>query len=441
MTPELREKIVMEKKPRMLIWIAWRHLVAGRRKQGLSFMTMISIAGVALGVAALVVVLSVMAGFEQDLKEKMLRGLPHVEILAENAIAGFSLVEYPIKKFQKKFPEAQGMSVFTQSDVVLKQGKHMATVVLFGVDPLSSTEVWGFGGSMIDGSLEDVNKEHRPVLSSLNDNTEWPGIILGDGLAVQLGADVGDEIVAFNPQAATSSSMITGGTLTRHYVVVGVFQTGLFNYDSKWAVVSLSEGRKFMVDYDPSLDLEKYVTGVAFNVPNPYEVGFYEEEIKKTAGLTTLTWKDANSALLFALKLEKFTMGSILMLIVLVAAFSISGTMMMTVFHRKSQVCLLRSLGMTQADVGRIFMIQGLVIGGIGIMIGMVFGLSLCYLLDHFHFVHLPPGIGNLRAWPVKFLPFDYVVIGIFAWILSLAGATYPALTAAKQNPSSGLRY
>ncbi|MBQ49603.1 MAG: hypothetical protein CMP10_19645, partial [Zetaproteobacteria bacterium] len=189
----------MEKKPRMLIWIAWRHLVAGRRKQGLSFMTMISIAGVALGVAALVVVLSVMAGFEQDLKEKMLRGLPHVEILAENAIAGFSLVEYPIKKFQKKFPEAQGMSVFTQSDVVLKQGKHMATVVLFGVDPLSSTEVWGFGGSMIDGSLEDVNKEHRPVLSSLNDNTEWPGIILGDGLAVQLGADVGDEIVALSP--------------------------------------------------------------------------------------------------------------------------------------------------------------------------------------------------------------------------------------------------
>jgi lipoprotein-releasing system permease protein len=196
-----------------------------------------------------------------------------------------------------------------------------------------------------------------------------------------------------------------------------------------------------MVDYDSSLDLERYVTGVALNVAEPFDIDAYGEKVKSMKGLAPHTWKNTNSALLFALKLEKFTMGSILMLIVLVAAFSISGTMMMTVFHRKNQVCLMRSLGMTQGDVARLFMIQGMVIGFIGIVIGLAIGLGVCGLLWQFRFVNMPPSIGYLRALPVKFLPLDYVVICVSAWLLSLAGATYPALTAARQNPSSGLRY
>ena len=178
----------------------------------------------------------------------------------------------------------------------------------------------------------------------------FPGIALGDQLALQIGADIGDEITLLSPQASSSSAM-AGGTLARRYVVTGKISTGLFNYDAKWCVVSLDEARYFMPDYDASLSEDLYVTGVAMNVSDPMNMEPYVNKTKKWADLTAKTWQVTNKSLLFALKLEKFTMGSILMLIVLVAAFSISGTMIMTVFHKKGQVSILRSLGMTQGEI------------------------------------------------------------------------------------------
>ncbi len=422
-------------------WAAWRYLIARKGRQGLSFMTSFSVLGVTIGVAALIVVLSVMGGFEQDLKQKMLRGEPHLEVLGENATAGFSLKEHPVAEFQSLFPDADGVAPFTQADVVLKQGKHLSAVVLFGIDPVIGGSLWAFDESMTEGKLKDIGEEHLPIMSAEGERSRWPGIVLGDGLAGQLGADVGDEVVVLSPQATSSSALTSGGTITRSYVVVGIFHTGLFNYDAKWAVVRLDEGRKFMADYEPSLDDDEFVTGVGVNHKNPYEIDSYVDKLKPLAGLQGKTWKDTNSALLFALKLEKYTMGAILMLIVLVAAFSISGTMMMTVFHKKQQISLLRSLGMTQADIGRLYLIQGALIGTVGIILGLLLGLSLCYLLQALRFADLPANLLSLRSLPVKFLPFEYVVICISAWILSILGAFYPALIAARQNPSQGLRY
>lgn len=424
-----------------LLWITVRNIVARKNRHGLSFMTVISILGVALGVTALIVVLSVMGGFEQDLKRKMLKGQPHLEILAENAMAGFSLLEFDISTFEKSLPQISNIEPFTQSDVVLKQGKHMSTAVLFGVDPKKKGHLWGFNGAMVDGELKDIAKRHIPIIVEGGGEMKWPGIVLGEDLAAQLGASLGDEISVLSPQATSASNMLSSGTIVRHYVLVGVFKSGLFNYDAKWAVVSLGEGRKFMADYDPSLDEQKYVTGVAINIKNPFDIDKYANYInKKFKDLKPLTWKDTNSALLFALKLEKFTMGSILMLIVLVAAFSISGTMMMTVFHKKRQVCLLRSIGMTRFDISKLFLLQGFIIGTIGIILGLAGGLGLCFIIKNMRHIDIPVSIFYLRALPVKFLPFDYFMICMFAWLLSIFGAFYPALTASRQDPSSGLR-
>ncbi len=404
-------------------------------------MTSFSVLGVTIGVAALIVVLSVMGGFEQDLKSKMLKGQPHMEILAENAVAGFSLQKYPISSFQQMFPDAEGIAPFTQADVVLKQGKHLSAVVLFGIDPAIGGELWAFDSSMIEGRLNDIGNEHAPLVTTDKDKSRWPGIVLGEALAGQLGADIGDEITVLSPQAASSSTIMSGGTITRSYVLVGLFHTGLFNYDSKWAVVSLSEGRKFLSDYDPSLDEEDYVTGVGVNTKDPYHIDALFARLKQSKGLIGKTWKDTNSALLFALQLEKYTMGAILMLIVLVAAFSISGTMMMTVYHKKQQISLLRSLGMTQRDIGRLYLIQGFTIGTVGITLGLGLGLGLCFLLQQLRFAELPANLLSLRSLPVRFLPFDYMIICGSAWVLSIIGAFYPAVIAAKQNPSLGLRY
>jgi lipoprotein-releasing system permease protein len=425
-----------------ILWIAWRNLVARNRRAGLSFMTIVSIFGVAIGVAALIIVLSVMGGFEQDLRDKMLRGQPHLEIMNKNAAAGFSLKQYPLADFRKLFPQATDVEAFTQADVVLRQKRHIVPATLFGVDPSREGHLWGFGGAVIEGDMAGIG---RQIAGSLAGSAKRPGILLGDQLAEQLGAEQGDEITVLSPQAGVDTAL-GGGTVSRQYVVAGKFHTGLFNYDAKWAVVSLAEGRKFLPDYDESLDADEYAAGVAVNVKDPLNIQAETDAAFRQAGdrfkeLDPLTWEKANKSLLFALKLEKFAMGSILMLIVLVAAFSISGTMMMTVFHKRGQVSLLRSLGMNKGDIARLYLTHGFTIGTVGIALGLGFGLGICALIKSFQFIHLPPDVYHLKNLPCKWLWFDYVVICASAWIFSLAASTYPALTAARQDPGLGLRY
>ena len=422
-------------------WAAWRQLASRRsRHKGLSFMTVFSILGVTFGVAALVIVLSVMGGFEEILKDKMLRGQAHVEILAENSILGFPLSDKTFSKLEKTFPEAIGMQSFVQADVVIKQRKHLSAAIILGLDNNTEESLWALKTSMIEGSFDTITKEHYPLISYDDNENKWPGIILGEGLASQLGADLGDEITIVSPQASSSSTIISGGTVSRNYVVTGLFQSGLGDYDSKYAVTSISEARKFMIDYDSSMDDENYVTGIAFNLENPYMADTLKKRLK-LKGLQLRNWRDDNAALLSALLLEKYTMGAILTLIVLVAAFSISGTMMMSVFHRKTQLSLFRALGFTQKNVLYFYVIQGFIIGSLGILLGLFFGLGFCSFLHFARDLDVPVGLNALQSLPVKFLPFEYFLIALMAWFLSIIGALYPAMTASKQNPSIGLRY
>ena len=438
---------VDKKSKRYVVWMAWRYLTSKSRRTGLSFMTLVSIFGVAIGVAALIIVLSVMGGFEQDLKDKMLRGQPHLELLnKKNASIGLSLLEVKPDDIRELFPEATEVEPYTQADVVLKQKKHIASAMLFGVDPSRDAHLWGFGAAMTEGDLKGIGEAPKSGTSWGGDKAR-PGIVLGEQLADQLGAELGDEIAVLSPQAGVSAAL-GGGTVSRVYVVAGKFRTGLFNYDAKWAVVSLAEGRKFLPDYDETLDAEQYVSGVALNVGEPSDIdkivgrvfqpGKVPEELQ---GVEPLTWEKANKSLLFALKLEKFAMGSILMLIVVVAGFSISGTMMMTVFHKRGQVSLLRSLGMSQRDVSRLFLTHGATIGTVGIFTGLVFGLLICLLIKSFQFIDLPQGVYHLKSLPCKWLWMDYAIICGTAWVLSILASTYPALMAARQDPGQGLRY
>ena len=407
-------------------------------------MTGFSVVGVMLGVAALIVVLSVMGGFERDLKEKMLRGQPHIEILNQNAIAGFSLNDHPVETFRKRFPEAQALAPFVQSDVVIKNGRHLAAANLYGIEPAQSdNRIWAFYDSMIEGSLDAIAHTHSPLVAvDVQRQAEFPGISIGDELAGQLGAGIGDEISVVSPEARSGMSVLGGGTIARSFVVVGIFHTGLFDYDGKWAVTTLPEARRFMTGYDSSLDAERYVTGIAMNSSDPYSVATWAKRLDAPSGLKAHTWQDANSALLFALLLEKYTMGAILLLIVVVAAFSISGTMMMTVFHRKSQVCLLRSIGMTQKRIGALFLCQGLTVGAVGIVFGLGLGLGILFFIEKARYFGGVSQVSlSFQALPVRYLPFEYGIICFLALLLSALGALYPAITAARQNASSGLRY
>jgi lipoprotein-releasing system permease protein len=326
---------------------------------------------------------------------------------------------------------------FVSSDVVLKRRGYVTAATLFGIrKEVEGTKLWAFDGAFIEGGLTDLFARHRPRLPQQpNIIQELPGIALGEQLALQIQADVGDEITVLSPQAS-SSGALAGGTLARRYVVTGKIMTGLFNYDGKWSVVSIDEGRYFMPDYDASLSEEQYVTGIGMNVPTPLNMDKYVAKIKKWADLTPKTWQMTQKSLLFALKLEKFTMGSILMLVVLVAAFSISGTMIMTVHHKRAQVSILRSLGMSQGDIAKLFLAHGFTIGSVGVALGLLGGIGLCYLIKSTRFFPLPEGIYYLRELPVRFLPFEYGVICVCAWALALLAAVYPAYAASNLNPS-----
>jgi len=419
-----------------ILWLAWRYLVAKKGKS-LSFMTTVSILGITIGVAALVTVLSVMGGFEYDLRTKMFRGLPHLELFSKNAMAGFSLKEHPLDEFKEKYSEASGIEPFIKADIILKHKKNIASATLFGIDPKLGGKIWGFFSSKFDGRLEDLELG----ASQKEENPEHiGGLFLGDSLAIQLGVSFGDDVYILSPYSSVGD-VLSGSQISGRFKVTGIFETDSPEIDSKYAVVSLKSGRKFLPDYDYSLESEEYVSGIAMSFPNPEQIDTVVDRLKMFPDLQSVSWKDTNKSLLFALKLEKFTMSAILLLIVLVAAFSISGTIMMTVFHRRSQIALFRSLGMTQMEIAKVFLAIGFFIGTIGTLIGLSLGLGACTMLYFYQFVDLPAGIFYQSKLPVRFLPTEYFVISLCAWILSIFATLYPALTASRQDPGAGLRY
>lgn len=419
-----------------ILWLAWRYLVAKKGKS-LSFMTTVSILGITIGVAALVTVLSVMGGFEYDLRAKMFRGLPHLELFHKDAMAGFSLKERPLKQVQETYPEASGIEPFIKADIILKHKKNIASATLFGIDPKLGGKIWGFFSSKFDGRLEDLefrDKRHQ-------ENSDYiGGLFLGDSLAIQLGVSFGDEVFILSPYSSVGD-VLSGSQISGRFKVTGIFETDSPEIDSKYAVVSLKSGRKFLPDYDSSLEGEEYVSGIAMSFPKPEQIDDVTARLSAFPDLQAVTWKDTNKSLLFALKLEKFTMSSILLLIVLVAAFSISGTIMMTVFHRRSQIALFRSLGMTQLEIAKVFLAIGFFIGTIGTLIGLLMGFGACGLIYFFQVVDLPAGIFYQSKLPVRFLPTEYVVIALCSWVLSIIATLYPALIASRQDPGAGLRY
>jgi lipoprotein-releasing system permease protein len=432
----------IRKRSTYIWWLAWRSFTAkSSGGTGLSFMTTFSILGVVIGVAALVVVLSVMGGFGAELQRKMLAGEPHLEILSESGVGGFSLESFPLSRFQKIWPEATHVEPFVSSDVVIKRKTFVVSSTIIGIRPeMEGSKLWAFDGAMIEGSLKELNAVQEPKYP-LDPNVirKLPGIILGDQLAAQLGADVGDEITILSPSESKASAL-SGGTLTRNFVMIARVSTGLFNYDAKWAITQLDEARRFMPEYDESLTEEKYVTGVAMNFANPMAVDRFASRVSELSELKAQTWQMTNKALLFALKLEKFAMGSILMLVVLVAAFSISGTMMMTVFYKRSQISILRAIGMSEREIMKLFLVNGVVVGGTGVTIGMLVGFIGCWIVQASKHLQLPPDFFYLRHLPVKYLPMEYSIICVSALTLTLIASIYPAWSASQQAPTTGLR-
>lgn len=415
------------------LFIGLRYLKAKRKSTFISIITFISTAGVALGVMALIVVLAVMTGFEEDLKEKILGTNAHVVVVR----SGAPMEDYrSVMEKLKGFKGVTAATPFIYNQVMLSSGKNVSGVVLRGIDVATDRQVTRLSSSVVEGSLEGLD----PKMSQGADST--PGLMVGKELAKHLNLFLGDKINVISPMG----NITPLGMMPRMkpFKVTGIFNTGMFEYDSTLAYVSLDQAQRFF-------DLGDTVTGIQLKVKDVYHTGELASSINLEMGgdFYARDWMQMNKNILFALKTEKIVMFIILTLIVLVAAFGIASTLFMIVMEKNRDIAILKSMGATGASIMKIFVLEGLIIGVIGTLIGVASGLLIALNLEPIINViqkitgqdFFSKDIYYLDHFPSLVVPSDVVLISVTAVLISFLATLYPAWQASKMLPAEALRY
>lgn len=411
--------------------IGLRYLKAKRKSTFISIITFISTAGVTLGVMALIIVLAVMTGFERDLKEKILGTNAHVVVIRSGA---------PMQDYQtvmarlRQLPGVQAATPFIYNQVMLSTGRHVSGVVLRGIDPVSDKQVTRLSRSIVQGNMDD--------LAGTAANGFLPGVLIGRELARHLNLFLGDRVNVVSPT----------GTITplgmmpklKPFRVAGIFNTGMFEYDSTLAYVSLDQAQKFF-------DLGDTVTGIQLKVADVYATPELVRRINHEFGpdLYARDWMQMNKNILFALKTEKVVMFIILTLIVLVAAFGIASTLFMVVMEKTRDIAILKTMGARSRSIMKIFVFEGLLIGVVGTILGVLFGLLVSYNLEPIiDLVEKITGknffskeIYYLDHFPSHVVMSDVVTISVTALLISFVATLYPAWQASRMLPAEALRY
>jgi lipoprotein-releasing system permease protein len=409
------------------LFIGLRYLKAKRKQTFVSLITIISIAGVTVGVTALIVVLAVMNGFKEDLREKILGVTSHVVI---------SRVDSNIPDYEKVRAEVEktagvtAATPFIYSQVMISSGRAISGAVLRGIDPKSAGKVINLPRNLRAGSLEDLDGGDGEGPA-----TDSDGIILGSELARNLGVVRGEPVTLISPLGRLTP--LGRVPRSKTFRIAGVFESGMYEYDSSMAYVSLGAAQRF-------LGLGNRVTGIEVRVDDIYQADRVARAI--TEGLHGYPywgrdWMQMNKNLFSALKLEKIVMFIILTLIILVAAFNIIGTLIMMVIEKTRDIAILKSMGATRASIMKIFMIEGLIIGLVGTLLGLVGGYSLCKLLATYQFIELPHDVYYISTLPVKMDTMDAVLIALAAILISLVATIYPAWQASRLDPAEAIRY
>lgn len=382
--------------------------------------TLISIGGVAVGVMALLVVLSVMSGFHEDLQKKILGVNAHMVILNYRGV--FSDYKEIIDKI-KKNDEIISAAPFVMGQVMVSYGQRAHGVYLRGIEPESEINTTEISRFIKEGNYNDLNKKD-----------EYPGIIIGRELAASIGAFKGDVITVLSPIGKIGPlGMIPKVKLFR---VVGIFEVGMFEYDSNLVMTNIKAAQEFF-------DMKDGITGIQIKLKDIYKAPIVRENIQQNLSfpLYAKDWMQMHRNLFSALKLEKFAMFVILVLIILVASFNIISNLIMNVIEKKREIAILKTMGANDRGILTIFMLQGLLTGVIGTIIGVAGGYLLCYILNTYEIIKLPADVYYLSHLPVKTKLTDFLAVSISAIVISFLATIYPAWQAAKLNPVEPLRY
>jgi lipoprotein-releasing system permease protein len=399
------------------LFIGLRYLKAKKKQRSISVNTLISIGGVTLGVMATIIVLSVMTGAQDYLRERILGIKSHVVVMEY----GGNLKNYKVVMEKVK----SRSHVISAAPFVLGQGMLTSEtkavgVLIRGIDPEMEKGVTELTKYMKEGRIEPLSEE---------------GLIIGKELSRNLSAFPGDKLRLLSPF----------GTLTpmglapkiKELKVVGIFDSGMYEFDSNLAYVSLREAQKFF-------NFGGSVTGIDVKIDNIYKAKIVADDIAEFLGMPYFArdWMQMNRNLFSALKLEKIAMFIILILIIFVAAFNIISTLIMIVMEKNREIAILKSMGATNKAIMNVFMVQGIIIGITGTVLGIMSGYLVCYFLKTYQFISLPSDIYyGLTHLPVKMNVFDFLVVSASALVITLIATIYPSWQAARLDPIEPLRY
>ncbi len=418
------------------VFIGLRYLKAKRRNRTISFNTLISIAGVTIGVAALIATLGIMTGFKEDMQAKILGTNSHIIVTARtgDTIKGYTELADKVAAV----PDVVAATPFIFKQVLLTSDTGSHGVVLRGIDVKRETTVTEIGKNLKSGSLEELErvgpagKAPPAAPGRAAEPPLLPGIIIGKELSLRLGVFLGDRLNVVSPVGPMSAlGMIPK---VRGYRVVGVFEAGMFEYDSSLAYVSLKQAQEFF-------NMGDTVTGVEVKVADVFAADRTAHAIEGAIGFPywARDWMKMNKNLFSALKMEKFMMFVLLVLVVVVASFNIVSTLTMIVVEKHKEIAILKAMGATGQAVTRIFMLNGLVIGVVGTAIGIPLGYAFCWAIQEFY--TLPGDVYYLSRIPVNIKTFDVLIVGVSAILITFLATIHPCRQAARLDPAEALRY
>jgi len=408
------------------LFIGLRYTRAKRRNHFISFISLASMLGTALGVTALITVLSVMNGFGEELRGRILSVAAHVTVTGY----GGDLTDW--QSVQKRAVVNEG--VLGSAPYVLAQGLltvhgKSSGVMVRGIVPAEEASVSSLGDNMKGGKLDDLAAgEYR--------------IILGQELAFSLGVWVGDKVTLMAPQASVTAA----GILPRmkRFTVVGVFEAGMYEYDSGLVLIDMSDAQTLY-------RLADQVSGLRLKLDDIDAAPLFALDLEKQLGANyrVRNWTQEHVSFFRALKIEKNVMFVILMLIVAVAAFNLVSTLVMVVTDKQADIAILRTLGMSPGNIMSVFVYQGTIIGFIGTLLGMAGGIALALNVSaivsaiegFFQVQFMPPDLYYISGFPSRLDWHDVTIIGVLSFVMSVLATIYPAWRASRTMPAEALRY
>lgn len=420
-----------------MIWellVGLRYLRSRRRLVPLSLISTISLAGVTIGVATLLIVLGVMTGMERDLRDKILGFNPHITLTSfSGPLEDWRDVVERVRKVDGVV--RAGPVVYGQAMIAL--GRSVSGVIVRAIDPAMGDVVVDVAHHMLKGSVGSLAGPQEVTLppEEGGGHVQLGPLLVGKELARQLGITVGDAVNLISPLGTPGPAGMV--PRIKRFVVVGIFDSGMYDYDTTLAYMALADAQKFF-------DLKDEVSAVEVRVDDVYGAARIARRLEQSLGgfpYRARDWTEANRNLFAALKLQTVVSGIVLCLIVVVAAFNILATLTMVVKEKRRDIAILKSMGASSAAIARLFVLQGAIIGVVGTLVGNALGLGGCWLLSRYQFVELPKDVFLFDTLPVDVNPVNFLVVGTVSIAICVLAALSPARRAASLVPVEVIRY